>query len=169
MNYPSISLVMSLCIGVVMVAIHSWSRFDQPSYHTASEHFARYEPRFATSHALYTRAKWAYTGAVVGIYVILSLTPGMFNAIFPKIQVDISSIPWIVALAIVTLQDIPGLRELEQRIRGFLHAKARIPEAVRLTVAQLKGSPFNSSSEVEAAQTRKIMALLGRTRQPSEA
>jgi len=161
MNYPSISLVMSLCIGVVMVAIHSWSRFDQPSYHTASEHFARYEPRFATSHALYTRAKWAYTGAVVGIYVILSLTPGMFNAIFPKIQVDISSIPWIVALAIVTLQDIPGLRELEQRIRGFLHAKARIPEAVRLTVAQLKGSPFNSSSEVEAAQTRKIMALLG--------
>ncbi|MFY9733747.1 MAG: hypothetical protein WAL02_01240 [Rhodoplanes sp.] len=154
------NLVVSLCVGVVMVAIHSWSRFDQPSYHTPSEHFARYEPRFATSHALYARAKWAYIGAVVGIYVILSLTPGMYSALSGK-AVDISSIPWIVALGIVTLQDIPGLRELEQRIRGFLHAKARIPEAVRLTVAQLKGSPFNSLSEIETAQIRKIMALLG--------
>ncbi|MGA7450156.1 MAG: hypothetical protein WBW73_02375 [Rhodoplanes sp.] len=72
------NLVVSLCVGVVMVAIHSWSRFDQPSYHTSSEHFARYEPRFATSHALYARAKWAYIAAVVGIYVILSLTPGMY-------------------------------------------------------------------------------------------
>ena len=70
------NLVVSLCVGVVMVAIHSWSRFDQ--YHTSSEHFARYEPRFATSHALYARAKWAYIAAVVGIYVILSLTPGMY-------------------------------------------------------------------------------------------
>jgi hypothetical protein len=154
------NLVVGLCVGVVMVAIHSWSRFDQPSYHTSSEHFARYEPRFATSHALYARAKWAYIGAVVGIYVILSLTPGMYNALAPR-PVDISSIPWIVALGIVTLQDIPGLRELEQRIRGFLHAKARIPEAVRLTVAQLKGSPFNSLPEIETAQIRKIMALLG--------
>ena len=104
------NLVVSLCVGVVMVAIHSWSRFDQPSYHTPSEHFARYEPRFATSHALYARAKWAYIGAVVGIYVILSLTPDMYNAIAPR-PVDISSVPWIVALGIVTLQDIPGLRE----------------------------------------------------------
>ena len=154
------NLVVSLCVGVVMVAIHSWSRFDQPSYHTPSEHFARYEPRFATSHALYVRAKWAYIGAVVGIYGILSLTPGMYSALSGK-AVDISSIPWIVALGIVTFHDIPGLRELEQRIRGFLHAKARIPEAVRLTVAQLKGSPFNSLSEIETAQIRKIIALLG--------
>ena len=51
------NLIVGLCFGVVMVAIHSWSRFDQPSYHTGSEHFARYEPRFATSHALYARAK----------------------------------------------------------------------------------------------------------------
>jgi hypothetical protein len=154
------NLVVSLCVGVVMVAIHSWSRFDQPSYHTSSEHFARYEPRFATSHALYARAKWAYIAAVVGIYVILSLTPGMYSAI-TKQSVDISTIPWIVALGIVTLQDIPGLRELEQRIRGFLHAKARIPGAVRLTVAQLKGSPFNSLPEIGTAQIHKIMALLG--------
>jgi hypothetical protein len=32
---------------------------------------------------------------------------------------------------------------------------------VRLTVAQLKGSPFNSLPEIETAQIRKIMALLG--------
>ena len=32
---------------------------------------------------------------------------------------------------------------------------------MRLTVAQLKGSPFNSLSEIETAQIRKIMALLG--------
>jgi hypothetical protein len=64
-------------------------------------------------------------------------------------------------LAVVTLQDIPGFRDLEQRIRGFLHAKARIPEAVRLTVAQMRGSPFNISPEIEAAQTRRITGLIG--------
>ncbi|MGZ8371390.1 MAG: hypothetical protein ACXW3G_00420, partial [Rhodoplanes sp.] len=154
------NLIVGLCFGVVMVAIHSWSRFDQPSYHTGSEHFARYEPRFATSHALYARAKWAYVGAVVVIYVIVSLTPGMYSALSGK-TVDSSNIPWIVALAVVTLQDIPGFRDLEQRIRGFLHAKARIPEAVRLTVAQMRGSPFNISPEIEAAQTRRITGLIG--------
>ena len=61
------NLIVGLRFGVVMVAIHSWSRFDQPSYHTGSEHFARYKPRFATSHALYARANWAYVGAVVVI------------------------------------------------------------------------------------------------------
>lgn len=159
-NLGEPNFIVGLCVGLVMVAIHSWSRFDQPSYHTQSEHFARYEPKFATSHVLYARAKWAYVGAVVGIFIVLSLTPGMYNALAPR-PVDISSIPWIVALGIVTLQDIPGLKELEQRIRGFLHAKARIPEAVRLTVAQLKGSPFNSLPEIETAQIRKIIALLG--------
>lgn len=64
-------------------------------------------------------------------------------------------------MAVVTLQDIPGFRDLEQRIRGFLHAKARIPEAVRLTVAQMRGSPFNISPEIEAAQTRRITGLIG--------
>lgn len=151
------TLIIAVCFGALMVGIHSWSRFDEPSYNTQSEYFARYEPKFATYHTLCQRAKWAYVGAVVAIYIILSLAPGVFTALSPSKSISGAEIPLAAALAIVTLQNFPGIKELEQQLRGFLHAIARIPDGVRRTVAQMRGSPFNVRAEMTSVRSVRCL------------
>ncbi|MEZ5786327.1 MAG: hypothetical protein R3D62_07605 [Xanthobacteraceae bacterium] len=150
--------------GAVLVGIDSWSRFDQPSYNTHSEHFVRYEPRFATSHALYRNARLAYVAANLLIYAIVSVAPGVLGVFGIRPFGENASgptIPLFAALIIITLQNIPGLREIEQRIRSSLHTIARIPDAVRRTVAQMRGSPFSIRKDLMPALDRKTNTLFG--------
>jgi hypothetical protein len=152
--------------GLVTVVMYSWSRFDEPSYDSQSEYFSRYKPRFATSYARYARAKWAYVGAMILVYVVFSLVPELFNTFVnigaagdrPKTTEGLA--PLAIALGLVTLQAIPGLKELERRIRGFLHSLARIPDCVRRTVAQMRSSPFTFEPSAFECQTRKLVSRL---------
>ena len=156
--------------GAFMVGMYSWTRFDEPSYDTQSEYFSRYKPRYSTSKSRYARAKWAYIGAIILFYGIFCLVPELFTAIG---QIDAtngnskslegSNVPLAIALAIITLQNAPGLKDLERRIRGFLHSFARIPEGVRRTVAQMRGSPFTFESQAIRSQTRKLGLQIGNT------
>src|SRR5215831_10103862 len=73
--------VIAMCFGAFMVGIYSWSRFDEPSYDSQSEYFARYKPRFSTSHARYARAKWAYLVAIILIYGGFTLVPELFSTL----------------------------------------------------------------------------------------
>ena len=159
MQLIGIENIVFLCFGAAMVGIYSWSRFDEPSCDTQSEYFARFKPRFSTSYTLYTRAKLGYACAIILLYCILSFVPELFVALagagpnaIPSKHVS----PLVVALAIVSLQNAPVLRDVECRIRGFLHAFARIPECVRRTVACMRSSPFNFNRDAVAAQTRKL-------------
>src|SRR5262249_53355924 len=132
---------------------------DEPSYDSQSEYFARYKPRFSTSHARYARAKWAYVGAIIVIYVAFTLVPELFSAVSGIEASEAKgkgSFPLAVALAIITLQNVPGLKDLERRVRGMLHSVARIPECVRRTVAQMRTSPFNFKPNGKVSQTRKL-------------
>jgi hypothetical protein len=61
-----------LCFGAVVVAMYSWTRFDEPSYDGQSEHFARYKPWFATSSQRYWRAKWSCVGAITLLFLMFS-------------------------------------------------------------------------------------------------
>lgn len=148
--------IISICFGGLAVALCSWSRFDEPSYDSGSEYFARYKPRFATSHRRYRWAQWAYVWAIISVYFVFSLTPELYKRISGSPDLDSSSIPLAVALGIITLQNIPVLNDLERRVRGFLHSFARIPDGVRRTVAQMRGSQLNFGSAAITAQTRKI-------------
>lgn len=150
--------------GALLVGVDSWSRFNQPSYNTHSEHFVRYEPRSATSHTLYRNARLAYVGANLLIYAIVSVTPdvlGVFGIRPFGENASGPTIPLFAALIIITLQNIPGLREIEQRIRSSLHTIARIPDAVRRTVAQMRGSPFSIRRDLTPALDRKTKVLFG--------
>jgi hypothetical protein len=158
--------IIAFAFGAVMVGMYSWSRFDEPSCDSQSEYFSRYKPRFSTSYGRYARAKWAYVGAMMVVYVALSFVPGLVNAFAGLRGGDDSSksidgLPLAVALALVTLQNVPGLKELEKRIRGFLHSVARIPDCVRRTVAQMRSSPFNFEPGVYQCQTKKLSAQPG--------
>jgi len=154
--------MVALCFGTVVVAMYSWTRFDEPSYDSQSEYFARYKPRFATSSQRYWRAKWSYVGAITLMFFVFSLVPELFiglasidpNAGQPKLGE--AAIPLAVALALITLENTPGLRDIERRIRGFLHAFARIPDRVRRSVAQMRSSPFNFTPNSISALTRKL-------------
>jgi hypothetical protein len=163
--------IIAFAFGAVMVGMYSWSRFDEPSCDSQPEYFSRYKPRFSTSYARYARAKWAYVGAMILIYVGFSLVPELFNAITtiaaagdPSKTID--GLPLAVALALVTLQNVPGLKELERRIRGSLHSVARIPDCVRRTVAQMRSSPFTFEHGAYQCQTRKLLSQSGTANQP---
>lgn len=157
--------IIAFAFGAVMVGMCSWSRFDEPSCDSQSEYFSRYKPRFSTSYGRYARAKWAYVGVMMVVYVALSCVPGLVN-VFASLRASddsktIGGLPLAVALALVTLQNVPGLKELEKRIRGFLHSVARIPDCVRRTVAQMRSSPFNFEPGVYQCQTKKLSAQPG--------
>ncbi len=171
--------IAAFIFGMVMVVLYSWSRFDEPSYDSQSEHFSRYKPKFSTSYARYAWAKRAYVGAMILIYLILSLVPELFNTFVnigptgdrPKTPEGLAPLviatPLAIALGLVSLQAIPGLKELERRIRGFLHAVARIPDCVRRTVARMRSSPFTFEPSAYQCQTRKLVSRLNvRNQQP---
>lgn len=153
-----------VAIGALLVAANSWSRFDEPSYASATEFFARYQPRFSTSHNRYVRARLGYVVAIVVVYVLFNLVPEFFES-FNASPIK-GSVPFGIALAMITLQNAPLLKDLEQRIRGFLHSFAQVPDGVRRTVSELRGSPFNFSSQAFAAQTRKLNLPQTSDRQP---
>jgi len=162
MQLDSIEHIVTFGFGAAMVAIYSWTRFDEPSCDSQSEYFARYKPRFSTSYARYARAKWGYVVAIVLLYGVFSLVPELFTTLTAleangnqSKQFD-GAFPLMVALGLITLQKAPMLKDLEGRIRGFLHAFARIPECVRRTVAQMRSSPFNFTANAVASQTRKL-------------
>lgn len=70
-----------------------------------------------------------------------------------------AAVPLAVALALITLENTPGLRDIERRIREFLHAFARIPERVRRSVALMRSSPLNFTPSAINALTRKLGLL----------
>lgn len=158
--------IIAFAFGAVMVGMYSWSRFDEPSCDSQSEYFSRYKPRFSTSYSRYARAKWAYVGVMMVIYVAVSLVPELFNAVAnigarSDSSKTLDVLPVVVALALVTLQNVPGLKELEKRIRGFLHSIARIPDCVRRTVAQMRSSQFNFDPNVYLCQTKRLATQPG--------
>ena len=159
--------IITICFGAAAVGVCSWSRFDEPSYDSRSEYFARYKPRFSTSYARYARAKWGYVWALISVYFVFSLIPEYVNAVRsgPKL-IESSSIPMAVALGIITLQNVPGLNDLERQIRGFLHSFARIPEGIRRTVAQMRGSQFSFDPNAVVLQTRKMGLKNGSSPKP---
>ncbi len=160
--------IIAFIFGALMIGLYSWSRFDEPSYDSQSEYFARYKPRFSTSYMRYARARLAYLGAMLLIYAIFSLVPELFAAIasigagadrtkaVDGLKTVDGLIPLAVTVGVLTLQNVPGLKEVERRIRGSLHSVARIPDCVRRTVAQMRSSPFAFDKNDYDSQTKKL-------------
>jgi hypothetical protein len=144
--------IVSIWGGALVVGIWAWSRFDEPSFDSSSEYFARYKPRF-WSYVRYRRVKWGYVGTMISLYFVFSLIPEYFNA-FGTMIVQSSFLPVATALSMITLQNVPGVKDLERRIRGFFQESARIP--LLRTLTQLRGSQFNFDSDAIKSQTRKI-------------
>lgn len=165
----------SLSFGALIVGVCYWSRFDEPSYDDTSEFFARYKPRFSTSRRRYARARLGYVLAILIAFLIFSVAPEVLYALLPEGVAEKApkpseaTLPLGIALVMIAFQTIPRLNEGERRIRGILHSIARIPESIRRTVAQLRGSPFNCSEIAIAAQTRKLNMQAGKaTPQPTK-
>ena len=145
-----LSWTIAFCFGALVVAIYSWSRFDEPSYSKVSGYFRRYQPRFATSRAQYRKAKLGYMTSVVGLYGMLSIFPQLILLLLlgpdgDKIleRFEASSVPLYVATFLIGLHNLPGVRELEGQIRSALHAFGKIPEGVRRSVSQLRSAKFD--------------------------
>ena len=164
--------ILALSFGALVVGMYSWARFDEPSYDSHSEFITRYAPRFSTSAKRYWRAKWGYIAAITLVFLIFSTVPEIFRALLPNLsdgnQAKLGEVwvPLAAALALMTLENMPILKDAERKIRAFLHAVARIPECIRRTVAQMKSSPFNFTPRTIAALTRKLDVPSGSNNQP---
>ncbi len=155
----------ALAFGALMVGSFSWSRFDQPSYEDKSQYFRIYAPRFSTPRSRYRNARLGYVAVLMAIFVFFSLFPKFLlvftnSAADPEKQLEGSAIPLIVATLLMGFQNLPGLKQIEAKIRSALHAFGKIPDGVRRTVSQLKGAQFRFDN-YEAILHKELTWLAG--------
>ena len=154
--------LLALALGAIVVGMELWVRFDEPSYGSQAEYFARYKPRFSTSSQRYWRAKWGYIVAILLLYFLFALVPELLAAFtggaveLNKEKFGKAAVPLAAALVLMAVEKTKVLNDFERKVRGFLHAFARIPDSVRRTVAQMKSSPFNFTPRAIASLTRRL-------------
>jgi len=165
--------LLALALGAIVVGMESWVRFDEPSYDSQAEYFARYKPRFSTSSQRYWRAKWGYIVAILLLYLLFALVPEILAAFtggaveLNKQKFGEAAVPLAAALVLMAVERTKVLNDFERKVRGFLHAFARIPDCVRRTVAQMKSSPFNFTPRAIASLTRRLGLDAGRNSVPA--
>lgn len=155
-----------LLLGALLILLYSWSRFDESSSDRQTECLARYQPRFSTSHLRYQEAKFGYLAVVLGLYLLFSWVPNLLDpsgesATVKFLQEANLTSPLAVAVYIISIQNIPFLKEFEQKLRSIFHSIARIPEGVRRLIGRMKGSEFKFEAAPMATQLRKIAGRLG--------
>ena len=108
------------------------------------------------------RAKWGYIVAILLLYFLFALVPEIFAAFtggaveLNKEKFGEAAVPLAAALVLMAVEKTKVLNDFERKVRGFLHAFARIPDSVRRTVAQMKSSPFNFTPRAIASLTRRL-------------
>ena len=143
----------ALAFGAIMVGSFYWSRFDQTTYEDKSQYFRLYAPRFSTPGNRYRNARVGYVVVLIAIFVFFSFFPTFLEVLATGELAEKlnqrpqgSAVPLIVAMVIMGLQNVPGLRLLEIRIRSGWHAFGKIPDGVRRTVSQIRGALFDFDS-----------------------
>ena len=139
--------LVALVFGAFMISAYSWTRFDEPVGESESQYFGIYKPRFHTSDRRYSYGRLGYVIAIVLLYLVLSFVPQLYVELVPGgVETELSKspiIPLMIATSLTSLQNVPILKGLERRIRGFLHTFARIPSSVLRLVYQLQGAGFD--------------------------
>jgi hypothetical protein len=157
----TVNWLVALLFGAALVIYNSWYRFDEPSYDSQTECFAKYKPRFSTYRDRFIRAKYEYISVFLLAYLIFSFVPEIFFAVISPGEGGNTPqspmlVPVIVALALANLQRAPMTQAAERRIRATFHALAQIPEGVRRTVTQIRTCDYNRDPVVVSNQTQKI-------------
>jgi hypothetical protein len=165
--------LLAVAFGAIVVGMDSWVRFDEPSYDSQAEYFSRYKPRFSTSSRRYWRAKWGYIAAILLLFFLFALVPGFLAAFtggameLNKEKFGEAAVPLAAALVLLAVEKTKVLNDFERKLRGFLHAFARIPDCIRRTVAQMKSSPFNFTPRAIASLTHRLGLVAGRNSVPA--
>ena len=133
-----------------MVLVFSWERFDEPSYSkNETEFFRIFAPRFSAIRKRYNLSRLFYILIMITTFFLFSTFPRLVS---PLISIETFTAfstgpawPLFVSTLILGIQNAPGFKELERKIRSGLHAIAEIPQGVRRTVSLLMGAKFNFS------------------------
>ena len=132
--------------GLILVALVSIERFNEPTFkQTAQGLYRKFSPKDITSEKLYNRALFAYLAIALGFYSGLSFS-SEFSLLVLGADKSVAKNPlnpFIAAAAVITLQSVWFIREIEVSLRSALHRWANIPEGVRRTVESLRRSDFN--------------------------
>lgn len=132
--------------GFLLVFLVSIEVFDTPTYlKRERDAFRKFRPSFVTFNRLYARALFIYLLLMEFIYVGLSFSPSLADTVLNLGEgVDASSpaYPLLAASVLVGFQNAFLIKEVERRLRKWLHRWAKIPHGARTTVAELRRSDF---------------------------
>jgi len=156
---PTQNWFFALLVGATMITFYFWHQFDEPSYDSSTEYFAKYKPRFSTYATQYVYAKYEYVLLFLGVYLIFSFVPEIFYTLVKAPTTELQSptvVPVLAALALISFQKATITKDFERHIRAAFHSLAQVPEGVRRTVAQIRASELNMNKDALSLQTRKL-------------
>jgi hypothetical protein len=124
--------LVALVFGAFMISAYSRTRFDEPVGVNESQYFGIYKPRFHISDQRYSYGRLGYVIAIVLLYLVISFVPQLYVELVPGgAETELSKspiIPLMIATSLTSLQNVPILKGLERRIRGFLHTLREFPQ-----------------------------------------
>jgi len=155
-------------LSMVIIPFFAWFNFNT----WAGNNFEvtlNNPPRHFTTFLRYTWYALLYAMIIEFVYIIILVTPGLFNVIIKQSGVTPYVDPatttfqrdfplWLLVFLISIVPNTPGLRKVEQWIRTKLHHKAFIPAEAEALVNQFIMHPARFESDPDS--TRLVMEAI---------
>ncbi|MHC4108295.1 MAG: hypothetical protein ACYSTY_09455 [Planctomycetota bacterium] len=139
---------LAVAFGFLIVLLVSIENFNTPSYRKKEKQiFKKYTPRFITFDRLFVRALLFYLLFVEAIYAGIVLSAGFGEAILDGGQTEQPEFgspahALFAASVVVGFQNGFWIREVERRIRRWLHWWAKVPRGAWSTITNIRSSDF---------------------------
>lgn len=145
---PDLDYWLAVAFGFIVVLLVSFEKFNTPSYkRREKEIFKKYRPRFITFDRLFARALVFYLLFVEAIYAGIVLSAGFGEAMLEgaggeQPEFGSPAHPLFAASIVVGFQSGFWIKEVERRLRRWLHWWAKIPRGAWSTIINLRSSDF---------------------------
>lgn len=138
---------LAFAFGFTLVLLVSLEVFNEPSYKkTERGLYKKFRPRDVTSNKLYFRSLILYLASMEFLYTAISSSTELGLALKnSKISSNLAhdpTYPLLAATIVVGFQSAWYIKEIEKRLRAWLHKWAKIPEGARRTIDDLRRSRF---------------------------
>lgn len=134
--------------GLVLVILVSLEVFNEPSYKKKEPGlYKKFRPRDVTSNRLYFRSLSLYLASMGFLYTVISSSTDLGSALIGGKEVSSNLArdpvyPLLAATIVVGFQSAWYIKEVEKRLRSWLHRWAKIPQGARKTIDDLRRSKF---------------------------
>lgn len=152
MQWYNQSSLIFLGIGMLVVLMFAWRRFNEPSFPNNETLPRTVDPlRYLFISSAYIKARRVYSLGFILLYVLLIL-PGASTAAVLGISNKLPAEAWVLGVAIVMVEIAPNagikwLNLMEETWRKWVHSWFLVPDGILKTAAILQDAKFSLTPE----------------------